>query len=221
MKIQLCKSRRVFYLCYPNKRINAVNPTMKLFDLIFGLPPKAKNVIDGLPSYWDDYYCQIEIVSVKNIEHIKTTIREIQEFSERRSTEFGITDVYIRKGLPYPTVGQKIRIDHFEKLLAEWHFGKAKQIRSNGTVIDCTNATANAFSLPCFNIFYNCEDGLIKNIWTSSSLIVSTDHFGKILEALHALGKTFDLVLIDWHRCELIDLKDKAQITEHLMWDWK
>jgi len=195
---------------------------MGLFDKIFGRNTKAKIDKENLPSFWEYDYCQIEIVPRKNIESITNSIKQIDKFTEKTRTEYGFTDIFIREVLPFPTLNEELRIDYFENLLTEKGFEKANQIRYDGyTIINCSNTSSNAFTLPCFNFFYDCKDEFIKNIWVSNSLITSTEWFDKILEALYELGESCEMVLINWNSSELIDLQNKNQITEYLMRDWK
>jgi len=191
---------------------------MRLFDKIFRRKTKIKIEDESLPSFWEDDYCQIEIVPRKNIEHIEKSIKQIDEFTEKTRAEFGFTDIFMREDLPFPTINEELRIDYFEGLLIEKGFEKAMKIRYDGyTITDCSNTTSNAFSLPCFNFFYDCNNEFIKNIWISTSLITSNDHFNKIIEALYELGESCELVLINWNSLELIDLTDRNQIKEYLM----
>jgi hypothetical protein len=195
---------------------------MVLLDKFFRRQPKPKTVNKDLPSFWEDDYCQVEIVPRKNIEHIKNSIIQIEEFTKNTRTEYGFTDIYMREGLPFPTLSEELRIDYFEKELKDKGFEKAKQIQYDGnTIIDCSSKTSNAFTLPCFNFFYDCKDEFINNIWISDSLITSTDNFNKILETLYELGESCELVLINWNSSELVDLTDRNQITEYLIKDWK
>ena len=195
---------------------------MRLFDKIFGRKKNPEIEDENLPSFWEDDYCQIEIVPRENIEHIDKSIKQIDEFTEKTRTEYGFTDIFVREGLPFPTINEELRTDYFEKLLAEKGFEKAIKIRYDGyTITECSKTTSNAFSLPCFNFFYDCEDEFIKNIWISISLITSTEHYSKILETLYELGEGCDLVLIDWNSSELIDLTNRKQIESYLMSYWK
>jgi hypothetical protein len=177
---------------------------------------------ENLPSFWEDDYCQIEIVSRKNIEHIKLSMKQIEEFTQKTRTEYGFTDIFMREELPFPTLNEELKVEFFENELIEKGFEKAKQIRYNGyTIIDCSKTTSNVFSLPGFNFFYDCKGEFINNIWISTSLITSTDHFNKILETLYELGESWELVLIDWNSLDLIDLTDRNQIKDYLMTHWK
>lgn len=197
---------------------------MKLFEKFFGRQTTTKIEDKNLPSFWEDDYCQIEIVPRKNSAQIETSIKQIEEFTKTTNSEYGFSDIFAREDLPFPTFIEEFRIDYFEKFLTEKGFEKAKQIRYNGdTIINCSKSTSNVFSLPCFNFFYDSKDEseFINNIWISTSLIISTDHFNKILEALYELGEGFELVLINWNSSELIDLTDRNQIKEYLMTYWK
>jgi hypothetical protein len=195
---------------------------MRLFDKIFGRKKNPEMKDENLPSFWEDDYCQIEIVPRKNIEHIDKSIKQIDEFTEKTRTEYGFTDIFVREDLPFPNINEELRIEYFEKLLNEKGFEKAMKIRYDGyTIIECSKTTSNAFSLPCFNFFYDCEDEFIKNIWISISLITSAEHYSKILETLYELGEGCDLVLIDWNSSELIDLSNRKQIESYLMSYWK
>ena len=195
---------------------------MGLFEKIFRRKTNHKIEDENLPSFWEDDYCQIEIVPRKNIENIEKSIKQIDEFTKKTRTEYGFTDIFMREGLPFPTINEELRTDYFEKLLTEKGCEKATKIRYDGyTIIDCSKTTSNAFVLPCFNFFYNCNDEFINNIWISTSLITSNDHFSKILEALYEIGESCELVLIDWNSSELIDLTDRNQIKKYLMSYWK
>lgn len=195
---------------------------MGLFEKIFTRKTNNKIEDEILPSFWEDDYCQIEIVPKENIEHIKKLIKQINEFTEKARTINGFTDIFIREGLPFQTINEELRIDYFEKFLFEKGFEKAMKIRYDGyTITDCSKTTSNAFSLPCFNFFYDCEDEFVKNIWISISLITSTEHYNKILEALYELGEDCEMVLIDWNSSKLIDLTNRNQIKSYLMDYWK
>lgn len=195
---------------------------MGLFNKIFRRKINPKIEDKNLPSFWEDDYCQIEIVPRKNIEHIEKSIKQIDEFTEKTRTENGFTDIFMREDLPFPTINAELRTDYFEKLLAEKGFEKAMKIRFDGyTIIECSKTTSNAYSLPCFNFFYDCNDEFINNIWISTSLITASDHFNKTLEALYELGESCEMILINWNSSELIDLAKRNQIKEYLMSYWK
>ncbi len=195
---------------------------MGLFNNIFKRKSKIKNETTEIPFYWEDNYCQIEIVSKKNIDTIKSTIKLIDKFHENKESENGFNEIFIREKLPFPTLKEYIQVYDFEKLLSEKGFQKANQISYDGyKVIDCSPNTSNAFSLSSFNIFYDCNKEFVNNVWISTSLIVSIDQFKKISETLFELGEGYELVLIDWNSSDLVDLTKKNQLKDYLMSYWK
>lgn len=187
---------------------------MGLLNKIFRRKSKMR---EDLPSLWEDDYCQIEIASRKNIQHIQFTIKQIEEFTEKVKTDYGFTDIFARKDLAFPTLNEELRVDSFEDFLNEKGFKKAQKIYYQGhKIIDCSKYTSNVFSLSSFHIFYDGHDEFIKNIWISISFNTSISHGDKIIEALYELGEGHELVLIDWNTSELIDLTDKKQIKNYL-----
>jgi len=57
--------------------------------------------------YWDDDYCQVELVPVANKEYILKQIDAINKFSEEHHTEQGYTDVYARDSQPTTTKSEE------------------------------------------------------------------------------------------------------------------
>jgi len=154
---------------------------MGLLNKIFGQKTNTEKEGKYLPSFWEDDYCQIEIIPRQNVEYIIKSIKEIDDLTENTKSEYGFADIFIRQDLPFPILNQEIRIDYFEMFLTKKGFKKAKQIRFDGhTIIDCSRTTSNAFSLYSFNFFYDCKGEFISNIWISTSPITSIDHFHKI-----------------------------------------
>ncbi len=187
---------------------------MGLLNKIFGRNSKQR---EHLPSLWEDDYCQIEIAPRKNIQHIQFTIKQIEEFTEKVRTDYGFTDIFARKDLPFTTLNEELRVDSFEKFLNKKGFKKAQKIYYQGhKVIECSKSTSNAFSLSSFHIFYDGHEEFIKNIWVSISYHTSISHSDKIIETLYELGEGYELVLVDWNTSDLIDLTDKKQIKNYL-----
>lgn len=195
---------------------------MGLLDKIFGRKIISNKDNKVLPSFWEDDYCQIEIVPKKNMAHIELSIQNIEDLTEKSITEYGFNEIFIRDGFPFPTLNEEFRIEYFDKIFTEKGFEKAEQVRYDGnSIIECSPTTLNAFSLQGFTFFYDCKEDFISNIWVSSSFITSSGYFNKILEALYELGESCEFVLINWNNLELIDLGDRNHIKEYLMGLWK
>lgn len=183
---------------------------------------KQKNKNKDLPSFFEDNFCQIEIISIKNINYTKSLIIENESFTKKNKVDNGFIDVIIRKNLPFSTLSLELNINNFESVLFENGLIKSKKyLKERNVRTDSSLYDINSFGLGGFDIIYDSEDEFIKNIWISSSLIVSTEQFNKILDSFYKLGKNYELVLINWNSLEIIDLSDKKQIIKYLMYYWK
>ena len=175
-----------------------------------------------LPSFWEDDYCQIEIVPFENKEFILKTFRQVSDLSNNSITEFGFTETFGRGQMPETTFSKEIRTDYLEQLLTGFEFEKAKSINyESHKTLDCENGSTKAYGFSNFTIFFDTEDEFVKNIWLSISLIVSARQYDLIKSALYRLGEDCEMVLIDWNSLELFDLRDRTQINKYLNDYWK
>ncbi|WP_353483115.1 hypothetical protein [Haliscomenobacter sp.] len=175
-----------------------------------------------LPLFWEDDYCQIEIVPFENKEYILKTIGQISDLANKSRTDFGYTETFGRGQMPTNTFSKEIRIDYFEKQLTGFEFEKAKNINYDShKILNCELGTTKAFGFSNFIIFFDTEDEFVKNIWLSISLIVSVRQHDFIKSALYCLGEECEMVLIDWNSLELFDLRDRTQIDKYLNDYWK
>jgi hypothetical protein len=175
-----------------------------------------------IPSFWEDNYCQIEIVPTENKSFIQKQIEQIEDLSEKSGAGYGFTESFVRETMPTPTISKEIRTDYLERTLTGIQFQKAKHIRFDKTeVLDCESGNTKAFGFYNFTIFFDTEEEFVKNIWIRINLIVSALQFDLIQAALYTLGEECELILIDWSSLELFDLADKRQIQKYLMDYWK
>jgi hypothetical protein len=171
-----------------------------------------------VPAFWEDDYCQIEVVPFENKMFIQKQSRQIDELAIKSKTDYGFTETFGRDKMPTTTISKEIRVDYFENTLTGFQFEKAKQIRyDKNEILDCETGKTKAFGFSNFTIFFDTEDEFVKNIWIHIGLIVSVTQFELIESALYSLGEDCGLILIDWNSLELFDLADKMQIQKYLM----
>lgn len=200
---------------------------MKLFDFFKTfrqeMTSKIKDTTDGyLPSFWEDDYCQIEVVPFENKEYILKTINQINDLADNSRTEFGFTETFGRGQMPVTTFSKEFRIDYFQQLLISFEFEKAKSIKyESHKILDCETDLIKAFGFTNFTMFFDTEEEFVKNIWLSINLIVSVKQYDLIKSVLYSLGEECEMILIDWNSLELFDLRDKNQIEKYLMDYWK
>jgi hypothetical protein len=182
----------------------------------------AVKVHSYLPSFWEDDYCQIEIVPFENREHILKSIEQISDLAKNSRTDFGFTETFERGQMPVNTFSKEIRIDYLEKLLAGFEFEKAKSINYDSQkILNCELGQTKAYGFSNFTIFFDTEHEFVKNIWLSISLIVSVRQYDLIKSALYCIGEECEMVLIEWNSLELFDLRDRTQIDKYLNDYWK
>ena len=196
---------------------------MGLFSFLNFFKPD-KNITPSLdpneyvPAFWQDDYCQVEIVPIENKMFIENQSRQIDELAFKSKTDYGFTETFGRDKMPTTTISREIRIDYFENMLTGYKFEKAKHIRyDKNEILDCETGKTKAFGFSNFTIFFDSEDEFVKNIWIHIGLIVSMTQFKLIESALYSLGEDCKLILIDWNSLELFDLADKTQIQRYLM----
>lgn len=171
-----------------------------------------------VPSFWEDDYCQTEIVPSENRDFIKEQSQQIDDLASKSKTQHGFTETFGRGPMPVTTFSREIRIDYFENTLTGFQFEKAKHIRFNkNEVLDCETGKTKAFGFSNFTIFFDTEEEFVKNIWVDIGLIISVTQFNLIEDALYSLGEECGLILIDWNSLQIYDLADKTQIQDWLM----
>lgn len=158
-----------------------------------------------VPSFWEDDYCQIEIVPSENRDFIQKQSEQINELASKSRTDYGFTETFGRGPMPVTTISKEIRIDYFEKTLTDFKFQKAKHIRyDKSEILNCETGKTRAFDFSNFTIFFDTEDEFVKNIWLDIGLIVSAPQFELIQDTLYTLGEECELALIDWNSLILI-----------------
>ena len=175
-----------------------------------------------VPSFWEDDYCQIEIVPSENREFIQKQSGQIDQLASSSRTDYGFTETFGRGPMPVTTVSKEIRVDYFEKTLTDFKFQKARHIRyDKSEILNCEVGKTKAFGFSNFTIFFDTEDEFVKNIWLDIGLIVSAPQFDLIQDTLYTLGEDCELALIDWNSLRLYDLADRRQIQDYLMLHFK
>jgi hypothetical protein len=187
------------------------------------LPTPEVDPNEYIPSFWEDDYCQIEIVPVENKEFIKRQIGQIADLSARSRDGHGFTEIFMRGKLPTKTISKELRVDYLEATLLNFKFLKANYIRFDAReILNCEAGDTKAFGFSNFTIFFDTEGEFVKNIWIQHfGLIVSAQQFDMIQAALCILGEECELILIDWNSSELFELADRVQVQKYLMGYWK
>ncbi len=185
------------------------------------VPTPGADSSEYIPSFWEDDYCQVEIVPLENKTFINKQFGQIEDLSAKSKTNYGFTDTFVRGPKPTPTISKEIRVDYLESLLSRFQFLKAKFIRFEKEILNCETGSTKAFGFPSFTIFFDTKGEFVKNIWVHIGIIISAPQFDNIQSALYALDEECELMLVDWNSLELFDLADQTQIEQYLSRSWK
>jgi len=148
---------------------------------------------------------------------IKEQIYEANLFAEQHKTEFGYTDVFIRKENPVSTITKEIRVDYLRSTIVSFQLPELLRMRyEGGEEKPIRGLKTHAFGFSCFTLFFDTKDEFVNNIWAKINLITSVKEFDIILNSLYYLGEENDLILIDWNDDSIVNLKDKTQIKNYL-----
>ncbi len=175
-----------------------------------------------VPIFWEDDYCQIEMVPFQNKTFIQKQAEQINELAGKSKTQYGFMETFERGPMPFKTISKKIRVNYLEDTLTGFQFLKARYIRYNkNEILECEKENTKAFGFTNFTIFFDIENEFVKNIWISTGLISSVTQYDLIVAALCTLGKNCELILIDWNSLSFFDLADKVQVNKYLWNLWK
>ena len=169
------------------------------------------------PSFWEDDYCQVEIVPSSNKDFILSQSGQIEELIQKTKTDNGFSDAFIRKSMPVTTLSEEIRITYLEKLFESLQLEKAKHIYYNGhEIINCETSKTKAFGFTNFSIFFEIEEEFVKNIWVQPRHITDSSQIKSITNVLYILGEECQFVLIDWNSQELVDLANLKEVNSYM-----
>ena len=154
-------------------------------------------------------------IQLKNIEFAKSESLRIAKFGNEHYDGHGFTEITAVDSCPFPIIkshiNEKELIDTFEiiglpKIMDIYYDGKKKPIE---------NSKTKAYGENLMGIFYETNDSIISNLWFANYNFENKDK-SLISKALNEIGNKFDLILVDWNSCEIIDLKKDEEIENYL-----
>ncbi len=165
---------------------------------------------------WEDDYLMIEIMSNQNLEFAKNETARINNFGKEHFDGNGFTAVTeIRKKKKatkelnietkrFTELFDKLKIEKYPKLFYQ-RGGEPKSIEDSKTLVYGKSNTG---------VFIEQENGIIENIW------FNTYDWGNLQEtkinlALKEIGDNFEMIMVDWFKGEIIDLKSQEEIDKY------
>jgi hypothetical protein len=110
--------------------------------------------------FFEDEYCQIEILLQENYTFCMDQMIKIKKFSENHSQELGYSDVMFRENYPYEIINKKIQVSELEERFESANFER-QTVYSEYSNFLTTSDTVFAFGINSdIAVFYEVEDGV-------------------------------------------------------------
>jgi len=168
---------------------------------------------------WEDDYCQVEVISASNYDLVKKQTIEAIDFGNEHYNGIGFTAVYQRENIPYPISQLLIPVEDFESILGENSLILIDKIYYQYEDLVSDKDVTRAYGNSGFSIWAEVKERIVTNIWITSQGANPDDRISKITTILNTMGEKYQLILVDWNSCEVIDLKKidevKAYLKEH------
>ncbi|MBD1364825.1 hypothetical protein IDJ77_13470 [Mucilaginibacter sp. ZT4R22] len=189
----------------------------RIFDF-FRLNTDAAKQEADTATLWEDDYLQVEIIPSDNLAFLQQQLKIYSAFGEAHRTEEGFyTDIMARQSNPVPTTDKEFRADTLENILSGHGMPKYRRVEyGNDYFFEQKEVKTKAYGFKSFTLFFDVKGEFIENIWINIKQITSPAQLKIITSTLYDLGESYNLLLVDWNTDELIDLKDKRQISAYL-----
>ena len=184
---------------------------------ILGISCSGKKNSDPEMLLSEDDYLMIEIMSSQNMEYAKNETIRTKEFGNKHASASGYSTITEIRKKNKETKDLNINISELEELLSKLEIYKYPKLMyyGGGDPTEVTNPKTMAFGQYKTAIFVEQEDDVVKNMWfiTYNWQDVSKTN---INSALKAIGDRYDMIMVDWFKDEIIDLKNQNEVESYL-----
>ena len=174
--------------------------------------------VDGVTSIYfhEDDYCQIELLPEENGDHLVIEGQKVRETAEKNFDGYGFTAIHVPAREPLPLASRKIPVSFIEEVFSMAAFKRIPKVYS-GSMSDRAEAPDTvAFKLDPYVVYFDHKDGIVLHIWLQLFWKAEPENRVKLLDALHEIGKKWQLVLMHWPWSRLIDLRDRTATDDYL-----
>lgn len=179
-------------------------------------PTKYSLVNYGSIFYHEDDYRQVEIVPFENFNELIKQADNIQDFAEKNFDGVGYTDIMVREDNGLKLKDRGIPVTELEKVLLNLSLPKKTSVTTGIRAGEMVSKNTWGYGENCDGLFFQFESDIVSSIWIVGT--IPTDK-NKVIDTLHVLGRKWNLLLMDWNSCELVDLKNKEQVIKYLSYE--
>ena len=167
----------------------------------------------------EDEWAMIDFLPSENFAESLRIARAAETFRAEHFDGFGWTGICMSfPSQRFPWALRAIPLEALQTILTA-RFLPAERVQSGYSTYqeDIPNAFAFVEAEQGQGAFYgNQEDGLVKTLHLLHSFGEHAVVPAHLIESLHTLGTTYDLVLADWWQHTIIDLRERKNVVQYL-----
>ncbi|MCR6640084.1 MAG: hypothetical protein NVV82_14125 [Sporocytophaga sp.] len=179
-------------------------------------PTKYPPANSGSIFYHEDDYRQVEIVPSENFNELIKQADNIQDFAEKNFDGIGYTDIMAREDYGLKLKDRGIPVAELEKVLLNLSLPRKTSVTTGISPGEMISKNTLGYGENYDGLFFQFESDIVSSIWIVGTIPTDKD---KVIDTLHVLGLQWNLLLMDWNSCELVDLKDKEQVIKYLSYE--
>ena len=167
----------------------------------------------------EDEWGMISIMPAENLSHSRATAAEAREFGEKHFNGSGWADIYVLPGEPYPISARRIPLSELREMFASL-LNPVGHVETGYS--SHREAVTGAFALvgePYGAIYGRHREGVITGLYVSRFAGEQVEGTEQFIKRVVTLGERYSLILADWWRHRIIDLRDEAAVTRYILGD--
>ena len=166
--------------------------------------------------FYEDDFCQIEILPIENLAFCLEQANCIRELSEAHKVGFGYSGMYMRKDAPISLHSKNISAAILQNSLGaaipefkEVFYADCEQPRAKCDYTKAFGQTENVV------LFYDHKDDIVKNVWLTLDIKMDSD-IAVAKDIFVVLSKTGDFLIADWEWEYVESVNNSTDIRSYL-----
>ncbi len=206
--LQSCKDFKLWFY-KPSKDSMNFLKLLGLQKMKKGHPNQDEDILH----LWEDDYLMIELIPKENIDFVKNETKRINNFGEEHfdGTDFNNITQIGKK--PIATIEKLIDIAELEEIMRQCGLDRVRKYYMQDIGLLEGDKAPLGFGTNSFAVIFENEGRLVKEIWITGQISNGKDHH-KVANALLLLGKEYDLIAVNWFKCEYYDLIERISVEE-------
>ena len=165
----------------------------------------------------DDYYSpMVVLLPQKNARHCREEFKKLAEIEKTKIIHkegfISYGSIYMLKEAPYRLSDSNINVKEIEGVFSP--LPKFSSLSLSYKEIHIKNTSGYGF--PSCTIFAAYDEEKVTALWIRKSHLENEAQFNRLSATLNDVGKKWDLILVDWQKREIINLKNTKEVKAYL-----